>query len=672
MPQKPFYLAHNLLFLFSGNLRLWHQHSTLRETRYCITSVQREPAITQYLPHISSVGLTLTGLQVQGPVSEKWRRYINGYKRIGFVLKIGQRTQTEFLKVSRFQSIRTKIIVFALMATIVPTIILGWQSYRQNSKLLREKISHELRNATVQASGKLDLWLKERLYDLRVFSSSYIISENLARIPGRSHTNISNTAALDNIKAYLNSIENKFSVYESLILIDLSGKPLLADTPGMPASSLPEPWLNRLKKNPLLEATVKFPPYLDSRSMFIAEAVRASDGRPLGILSAKIEINAIRSILKNQASGGIDETYLLDSHNRFLVSSISHSHDFLDTHSENDEQIKIMDSLPMVPTDYMSHHQKQVVGMAVPITSMGWVMVAEMNKNNAYAEIVILQRYTVITVGGLVLSIGLLAYLFGYRLVRPLQRLSSEAASVAAGNLEVDIPVTGLSEVSYLTQVFNHMVASLRHNRNELSTAYNALKKSNEELHQLSITDGLTGLYNRKHIMDLFHQEMTRSARYDSPLSLLMLDIDHFKKVNDTYGHQAGDAVLCRLAQSLMDTLRDCDYAGRYGGEEFLILLPDSDIHSAQVTAERIRKQMDNLQFYEDQAPFTVTVSIGVAGYPTNGRTTDDLLGCADHALYQAKAEGRNRVVCAQEATCPPPGNVHPFKGAHAKSIRNA
>lgn len=585
-------------------------------------------------------------------------------------MNIGPAIQADFLKVSRLQSIRTKIIAFALMATIVPTVILGWQSYHQNSKLLREKISHELHNATVQASGKLDLWLKERLYDLRVFSSSYIISENLARIPDEARTSNATIGALDNIKAYLSSIEDKFSVYESLILIDLSGKPLLVNAPGEPTPSLPEPWLDWLKKNPVMEAKVKFPPYLDSSSMFIAEAVRTSDGRPLGILSAKIKINAIRSILKDQTRGDIDETYLLDSNNQYLVSSISNNHDFHNPDAEGDKHFLSLDQTPMVPTDYISHHNKEVVGMAVPISSMGWVMVAEMDKSRAYAEIVILRRHTIFLVGGLVLSIGLMAYLFGYRLVHPLQRLSSEAASVAAGNLDVDIPVTGLSEVSYLTQVFNHMVTRLRHHRNELSTANNALRKSNEELHQLSITDGLTGLYNHKHIMDLFHQEMTRSARYDNPLSLLMLDIDHFKQVNDTYGHQAGDAVLCRLAQSLMASLRDCDYAGRYGGEEFLILLPDSDVHSAQVTAERIRKQVDNLEFSESSEPFSVTVSVGVSGYPTNGRAADDLLGCADLALYQAKAGGRNRVVCAQQADGQPPGNIHLFKGA--KANRNA
>jgi diguanylate cyclase (GGDEF)-like protein len=237
--------------------------------------------------------------------------------------------------------------------------------------------------------------------------------------------------------------------------------------------------------------------------------------------------------------------------------------------------------------------------------------------------------------------------------------LSREAAGVSSGNLDVDIPVSGLSEVSYLTQVFNHMVASLRRGREELSAVNSNLQKKNEELHRLSITDSLTGIYNRKHIMDLFDLELTRSRRYDNGLAVLMLDIDHFKTVNDTYGHQVGDRVMQQVAELLNQAVRDCDHVGRYGGEEFLVVLPDIGIQAAAVVAERIRRSVANLQCGGEKKKFSVTISIGLAAYPTDGDKTESLLSSADNALYQAKAGGRNCVVVTQSDTLPNASKVH-------------
>lgn len=509
---------------------------------------------------------------------------------------------------------------------------------------MRDKLSHELRNATVQASDKLDLWLKERLYDLRVFSSSYIISENLTGMEGGHRSRIETLAAQDHIKAYLKSVGDKFSVYEQLILINLAGKPVITNSDISTQAPLPEPWLKQLQMNPHAKSKTHFELYVGRQFMFIAEAVRASDGSPLGVLAAKINLSAIRSILKHQINNDIDEIYILNADGRLLVSSTPPTPQPLKIPIDTAQGASTSPNQSVASIEYISYRNKAVVGMTAPIPSTGWVMVAEMEKKKAYAEIAKLRRVTLLVVSGLMLSIGMLAYVFGHRLVRPVRRLSNEVTGVASGNLDVDIPVTGLSEVSYLTQVFNHMVASLRHNRDELSTANNALRKTNEELHQISITDGLTGLINRKHIMELFAREVGRSMRYNHELAVLMLDIDYFKKINDTYGHQVGDTVLRQLAESLRGSVRDSDHLGRYGGEEFLAILPDSGVHSAVVTAERIRRNIGRLQLTNGQDTFSVTVSIGVAAVPTDGQDVESILGEADNALYQAKAAGRNRV----------------------------
>jgi len=565
----------------------------------------------------------------------------------------------QFLRVSRFKSIKTKIIVFALLATIIPSLFLGMLSYLQSSELLRGRISHVLRNTGVQASGKLDLWLKERLYDLRVFSTSYLISENLSRITGQQQSDIDTLVAEGHIKAYLKSVKNKFNVYEELILISPSGQPLVTSAEASSNELFPDEWLAQLQTHPLIRGKSHFDPYVGQQSIFIAEGVKASDGRTLGILAAKIDLLAIGAILKRQTSSGIDEIYLINANGKVVVSSrppVDQS--TVDLKRATETNNTWPDSL-QEPIEYVGYHGKAEVGMAVPIPAMDWVMVVEMDKEKAYAEIISLRRVTVLLVAGLMLCIGIFAYIFGHTLVRPVRRLSKGAARVAAGNLEVDIPVTGLSEVSYLTQVFNHMVASLRHGREELSAANNALRETNKELHQLSITDGLTSLYNRMHIMDLFDRELSRAKRHNRSLAALMLDIDYFKKINDSYGHQVGDNVMRLLAETLLASVRDCDFVGRYGGEEFLVILSESSVQGAVVTAERIRQNVSQLEFASGREKFSMTVSIGVAEYPGDGDDAQSILNKADDALYQAKANGRNRVAVSENESTKGSAKVH-------------
>jgi len=563
-------------------------------------------------------------------------------------LAIDHTTETKFLTVSKIKSIKTKILIFALLATILPSLVLGWLSYLQSSKLLREKIANELNSATVQASGKLDVWLKDRLYDLRVFSSSYIISENLSSMESAGPNDPEPSSQKEHIKAYLKSVAEKFTLYDNLILIDKAGVSIVTDADNTSDLPLPQKWLDQLKDDIPDGGKAQFSAHVNQESLFIAEAVRASDGSLLGLLGAKVNLNAIRTILRRQTMGGIDEIYLLDASGRRLVSTNTEVTEPLLMTRLNAKHGSVPIFHPSNPVDYISHHKRAVVGTAVPITFMQWRMVAEMEKERAYEEIDALRRLTATLVTGLILIIGIMAFFFGHRLVSPLRRLSREAAKVASGDLDVDIPVSGLSEVSYLTQVFNHMVANLRQNREELSSANHALRETNEELHQISITDGLTGLYNRKHIMDLFAREKSRSQRSGGDLSVLMLDIDNFKKINDTYGHPVGDTVMRQLADTLTSSVRECDHVGRYGGEEFVMILPDSSVPDAASTAERIRTNVGNLQFVEGEENFSVTISIGVAGFPDHGENTESILGHADSALYQAKAEGRNMVVTAE------------------------
>ena len=173
------------------------------------------------------------------------------------------------------------------------------------------------------------------------------------------------------------------------------------------------------------------------------------------------------------------------------------------------------------------------------------------------------------------------------------------------------------------------------------------LKRAEQELRQLAITDGLTQVANRRHFDERIHEEIDRSQRYGRPLVLLLLDIDHFKKVNDSYGHPAGDAVLRRVADICRASIRTLDLVARFGGEEFAILLPETDIPGALQLAERIREEIAASPVVYGPHTIQVTASLGVAATENGDRDSEQLLKAADEMLYAAKQGGRNQVACA-------------------------
>ena len=169
-------------------------------------------------------------------------------------------------------------------------------------------------------------------------------------------------------------------------------------------------------------------------------------------------------------------------------------------------------------------------------------------------------------------------------------------------------------------------------------------KKTEDELLRLAATDPLTGAFNRREFTTLADQESNRANRYNRPLSIMMLDLDHFKKLNDTYGHAAGDKALQRFTTLCCNALRTVDIFGRWGGEEFVTLLPETDIEGAVVIAERLRKIVSQNILVHNNEKITFTTSIGIAQYRSGELTVEGPLSRADSAVYDAKKAGRNRI----------------------------
>ncbi len=252
-------------------------------------------------------------------------------------------------------------------------------------------------------------------------------------------------------------------------------------------------------------------------------------------------------------------------------------------------------------------------------------------------------RISLIGVGAALAIAALLSYLFSGTISRPLILLKQAANRVSQGDLDCRVNIDTRDEIGELAATFNRMVADLKQSTEQL-------REANRQLHESSITDGLTGLCNYAHFVDQMEKEEARAGRNRSNFGVILFDLDHFKKVNDTFGHEKGNLLLRAVAGILQANARQTDTVARYGGEEFAILMPDSNGAERDV-AERMRKIVESTEFTGiTDGSLKITISGGVSTYPLDAKNISELLDKADKGLYKAKNGGRNRTCWYNEA----------------------
>jgi len=556
---------------------------------------------------------------------------------------VWQETIARRLREFHLDSIRNQMLVFAVVATLVPTLAITVLSSRQSRRSIGDQIAQELRGTSAQAAWEIDLWLSDRLRDLRVAATAYAVPENLARIQGSGGGD-----ALGRLREYLNSVRERCPDCDALLVVDGRGRFVVSSGGRMSGVQFSQDRLSALRTSDALVGDAYWDTGLGKAAVALAVPIRQADGKYVGALMAKLNLRAVADVLQRLAprdqggasgraggggggGGGGDgggDVYVMTEQGRLILRARVSSADLMRTKLATETAQALVDR-EGTSVDYKRADGQDVIGTLRRVPALRWAAVVEIPRADALRQagggggtgVLLL---ALLVAGGLAAYVGLL-------IVRPLRRLSGVAAKVAGGDLSVELPTGAGGEVGQLTQVFKNLVARVRE------------REGQGELERLSVTDALTGLYNRRHLMGTLANEVQRSRRLRRTFSVLLADVDHFKQYNDTHGHLGGDAALVKIAEILRQTTRGVDSVARYGGEEFVVMLIEAPIATAAAVGERLRARVAAEEFGAGR----MTVSVGAAEYPTHGETPEELIASADAAMYQAKGEGRDRVLVA-------------------------
>ncbi|MBI5192470.1 MAG: diguanylate cyclase [Nitrospirae bacterium] len=370
-----------------------------------------------------------------------------------------------------------------------------------------------------------------------------------------------------------------------------------------------------------------------------ATPVFSSKGKPLGILFMQIYLDRINRFIRNIVHPD-NTVFVIDQEGRLIAHSEMEAGETLRPSfvTEDDQSfksaIKYMLSGGSNNMNIIYNGKPSYISYkTVPVTMENqnrWSIGVITSEENIFAGISA-KKYIFFVLSICVLLFGT-AGIIGYRIAHPIQELTLTSIAMSKGDLTSRVTIDRKDEIGQLANAFNEMAI--------------AIQTSHEDLVKLSSTDGLTGLYNHREFQKRLEVEIERAYRYSYNLSLLMIDIDNFKKFNDTYGHQTGDLVLQSLSSTILKDVRMSDFAARYGGEEIAIILPSSDSEEAFIFSDRLRKHINQIpiQVMGDRIVH-VSVSIGIASFPQDATDRKGLIDAADQTLYFAKDSGKNNAV---------------------------
>lgn len=536
-------------------------------------------------------------------------------------------------------------MIFAVIATLLPTIGLGLLSFKQNEALISDSVTRELRILADNINRQLDQWAGENTLAIRALSTSNPVIEGLATL--KRFSDSENTNAVKQTQSvmtsYLRSVEMKLDEVLELTVFDNTRKIVASSASTPEVREPPEQWTHAS----LTSGTIATPPAWNNRfataTISIIYPVLSYDSQLIGAIAATLDLGTFKNRLIEIKKFSSGEIAILDRNGKVLLGSAPGVDHQAALSPHQWELIQMFDE--SISYDGLSY--PKAIGLAYTSENIPVTILVEQDHSAIQAAWIKLRNRFLEFVGILIIIVTGVALYMGHSIVTPLKQLINAVKGIVEGNLDIYLPAKRRDEVGQLTDMFNQMTDALRNKHTEIMTANQAMQQQNQLLQKLSITDGLTGLYNRTKLNTILSEQLARFKRHDRPFCLLMIDVDYFKTINDKLGHIVGDRILVTVASVLLKSIRTIDYAARYGGDEFMVILTETSSSAAIKTAERIRAEVSSACLTFKEHPVHITLSIGITQSRHDNITPNDLIARADAALYEAKESGRDRVHCA-------------------------
>lgn len=531
-----------------------------------------------------------------------------------------------------------------MIATLLPTAGLGLLSFKQNEAMIVDSVTRELRVLADNINRQLILWVDESMLTIRALSTSNPVIEGLTSLKALAGNKNDRAVKLAQsvMTSYLTSVKGKLDEVLELTVFDHSRKIIASSASNPEVIESPEYWSHASLTRGDIAIAPHWNDHYDTATFSIIYPVLSYDSQLIGAIAATLDLGIFkRKLLEiNKFSAG--QVTLLDQEGRVLLSSaagIDHLA-VLDPHylasMQTEDESTTHDGLTYPKAIGLLHVSENILVAILVEQDQSAIQASWIKLRNRFLEFV----------GILMVVVTLVALYMGHSIVTPLKQLISAAKGIAEGDLDIYLPAKRKDEVGQLTTIFNQMTDALRNKHAEIMSVNQAMQQQNQLLQKLSITDGLTGLYNRTKLNTILIEQLARFQRNNRAFCLLMIDVDYFKNINDKLGHIMGDKILVTLASVLLKSVRTIDYAARYGGDEFTAVLIETNSSAAIKTAERIRSEVSAACRKFEENPIEITLSIGITQSHLNDTTPGELIARADMALYEAKKLGRNRVHC--------------------------
>lgn len=543
-------------------------------------------------------------------------------------------------------------VVSLILIVVLAGSLLAVSDVMQSS--IRATTGGNMHSVAIDMADRLDEGLHERYRDILALAGSDAIA---------GYDAVDDRAP----RQWLDGLRHHYPLYAWIGLTDPDGNVLLASRGLLEGASVAQrPWFMAAREGPHIgdvhdavllanllaesdghAAGVEDEPL---RLVDVAAPVLADDGRLRGILGAHLSWAWAReiqsAILTPRRREMHTELRVVDRNGRVLLGEqfgTDRSKAAAVQIAQSGKSGWLIEDLGTGP---------QLVGFAptrgfADQPGLGWVVLASTPLAVADAPLVSLNRTMAITGTVLGLLGIVLAFATARRLGRPLRQLADTARSIGRDTPQTMPRLSGSREVvglSLALRALLHRIGAVTQTLQNSQERAQLLEEEKRELEQLASLDPLTGLRNRRSFLELAGREIARTRREGGTLAVLMIDIDHFKAVNDTHGHAAGDAVIRDIAHLIRSLARESDIVSRFGGEEFVVLLPQSSFVDACAFGERLRQRIAGHRLAFGEQELSVTVSVGCAQFTPHRTELEEALDIADHALYVAKQSGRNRV----------------------------